>query len=395
MRVLFINDVYTVGGATKSLKDLLSLLVKQGVDPIVCTSKRDGLNDYLDEKGILNIVDGHEGAMDVAPKKSLKRPFQYYKRKLRYRQARKKALRRIEKTIDLSTIDIIHTNSARNDIGCLIHEKYGTPHLVHIREFGQEDFSCWVYRNNYGKYISKQCDWIVAVSDAVKKSWIKKGIYSDKISTLYNGVNFEGFQIKPTDSYSEEKMRIVFVGGLCETKGQHIALEAVGMLPECIRNNISLDFIGWSDPVYLAQLIEYAKKHNLDKRVRFLGSKEDVSTLLWKYDVGLMCSKSEGFGRVTVEYMYAGLGVIAADTGASPELVKDGISGLIYSRDNASDLADKIEKYYRDRKLLKDCGERAHIVSAQQFTIERNVSELLQVYQKVILKNETARNEKS
>lgn len=372
--------MHTLGGATKALAELAVSLKKRGVEVVVCTSVRDQFNEFLDKNGIENLADGHFSVMDEAPPKSIKRPLQYIKRTLKYRLKRKRAIKIIEQQVDLKSIDIIHTNSARNDIGCMLHQKYGIPHVMHVREFGVEDFSCWTFRRGYYNYLNKHCDIILAVSEAVRKSWISKGISANLIHTLYDGVDFDGFIIKDSDSYSSKTLRLVFVGGICETKGQHLAVCALGKLSAEARKNITLDLIGWYDSVYLEKVKHLIADSGLEKNITFCGSRDDVAQLLHNYDVGLMCSKSEGFGRVTAEYMYAGLGVIAANTGASPELIDNEITGLVYSRDEVEDLAENIMRFYSDRELLHRCGQNAHDVAKSRFTVNRNMSEVLQVY---------------
>ena len=90
-----------------------------------------------------------------------------------------------------------------------------------------------------------------------------------------------------------------------------------------------------------------------------LGYREDVCSLLHEYDCGVMCSRSEGFGRVTAEYMMAGLPVIASDTGANPELVNEGQTGLFYRWGDTSDLAKKIEMLADDALLCERMGLQA------------------------------------
>ncbi len=173
-------------------------------------------------------------------------------------------------------------------------------------------------------------------------------------------------------------------GGICETKGQHIAVEALNLRPEKIKSNIFIDFAGWYDPPYMPYLKEMIKKFGLEKQVGFIGDRKDIAEILCKYDIGLMCSKSEGFGRVTAEYMYSGLGIIAADTGASPELIMSNYSGVIYNRNDAKKLADKILMYYNDRRLLIEYGTNAHIEAEKRFTSLRNADDICEVYNELL-----------
>jgi hypothetical protein len=76
-------------------------------------------------------------------------------------------------------------------------------------------------------------------------------------------------------------------------------------------------------------------------------------------DVGITPSKREAFGRVTFEYMFAGLPVVGANSGATPELIDDGKTGFIYSKDSASSLASKLLKYAKDKSLIEQHGTAA------------------------------------
>lgn len=384
MRILFINDMYTVGGATKALEELVLLLKEQGHEPIVCTSVYDDFNTFLDSMGIKNITDKHIGVMDVVPKEGRKKLFWFQRKQLKYLLARYRALKIIEHSIDIKAIDIIHTNSIRNDVGCLLYKKYGVPHVMHVREFGQEDFSCMVYMPFYYRYLNQHCSVLLAVSNAVKDSVIKKGVSYRRIHTLYDGVDFSNFVVKSTNTLEDGKLKMVIVGGICELKGQHIAIKALGLLPEEIRKNVTLDIVGWSDPHFLERLKKMIWEMELQAQVRFLGSRDDIAELLCNYHVGLMCSKCEGFGRVTAEYMYAGLGVIAADTGASPELIKDGVMGLIYHRNDPQDLAKKIQQLYSEPILLEIFGKNAHDQAENKYCVQRNFNKIMSTYKALL-----------
>ncbi len=383
LKVLFINDVYTVGGATKALTELLLELRNRGIEVVVCTSIRDGFNSFLDKEGIENYADGHMGVMEPAPANRIKSILKYVIHKPMYYYRLYRAQRILEKKVDFSKIDIIHSNSARNDLGCLIHKKYNITHIMHIREFGIEDFDCRIYRKNYYEYLNAQCTRFLAVSDAVKAAWVDRGIDPDKIQTLYDGVDFSNFRIKENYNRNNSKLKLVIVGGICDTKGQYIAIEAISKLPEKIRRHVSLDIIGWSLPSYYDHIKKMISEYGVNECVNVLGARQDISNILYEYDIGLMCSKSEGFGRVTAEYMYVGLGVIAANTGASPELVDNKINGLIYDRDNPGDLADKIIRLYNNRDLLEVYGRKASKVARERFSSVQNACEVMEVYETI------------
>jgi glycosyltransferase involved in cell wall biosynthesis len=81
-----------------------------------------------------------------------------------------------------------------------------------------------------------------------------------------------------------------------------------------------------------------------------------------------MCSRSEAFGRVTVEYLRRGRPVIGTRSGGTPELVDDGRTGLLYSPGDTRALANRIELLASSNVILKELSRNA---------LERNASRFL------------------
>lgn len=395
MKVLFITDPGIVGGATKSLVELVATIhtLHPNVEITVCTSDYNSLNKDLTDVGVASIAEGHLAAMEVDPgcpslihARSFYRYWcDYYRRTNQYKQATKNAVQIIEKKLDIAAFDLIHTNSARNDLGCILGQKYNLPHVMHIREFGTDDFNCRFLRKNYYTFISEGTDIFLAVSQAVKNAWIKKGVPAAKIRVVYNGIDGKSIIAKDHSSYGDHNtLNLVMAGGIFPTKGQYQVIEAMSLLPEDIRKNISFTMYGWSETAYMRSLQEQIDKLELTSQVKWNGPIQNVNDVLRFYDVGLTCSRAEGFGRVTAEYMHAGLGVIASDTGANPELVKDGVNGQLYHYGDYQDLANKIGKYYKDRSLLKKHAECAKIAAKTKYTKEINAEKIYEVYCEIL-----------
>lgn len=382
MKIMIISDPGTVGGATRSLVDVSTELKRNGDDVLVCTSSHNELNKELYERGINSFACGHKSAMNPKSPFLWKRPIKYPIESARYKLAERTAIHNIEDNIDLKTIDVIHTNSARNDIGCILKQKHGIPHVMHIREFGTEDFDCCIYRKDYYNFLNQNTDVFIAISHAVAESWIKRGLEASKVRIVYNGIDFHEIST-PDFNHVNKTLKMVIVGGICEAKGQLQCVKALSKLSSNILKNIKLDIIGWCDPRYKKTIIEYINKYNLERCVNIFSTSNNVHEILPKYDVGLMCSRSEGFGRVTAEYMFAGLGVIASDTGANPELINNEINGLIYRYGDEDDLARAIIKLYTDRECLKLYARHAYDDAHARFTIKNNVASIKRIYSEI------------
>lgn len=384
MNVLYIIDQGTVGGAIHSFMEMVVALKQLGVQPIVVTSLHNDVNDYLDNNGIENVASGHKAMLNPFSWKSIKGPIFLVRKYFSYKSGEAKALRVLEEKIDFSKIDLIHTNSARCDLGCLINQKYGIPHVMHIREYADLDFNCISFRRRYISFYNNYTTKFISISNSVKEHWVKKGIKRDKISTIYNGINFVDISESSDQEKRSDVIKMVIAGGVYKTKGQHLAVEAMTLLPEPIKRKFTLDIIGWYGKRYIPAFMKVARNNGIESQVRILGSRDDVHQLLGNYHIGLMCSKSEGFGRVTAEYMHAQLGVIVSDSGANPELIQDGINGLMFKSGNAESLSKCLIRLFNDRDLLIRLSHAAKEKARKTYTQEMNAAAIFKMYQEIL-----------
>ena len=389
MNILYIASSGVLGGATKSFLEMVLTIaaLSQDINITVCTNEYNEINKILKENNIKSIADGHIDAMEVMPclpnkYRMLRR---HIKRSLVFYKSEHNALKEIEAQLDVSSFDLIHSNTARNDIGCILANKYHIPHIMHIREFGTDDFNCWNLRRNYCDFLNANVDVFIAISKAVKNSWSRKGIDDKKIIIIYNGIDAQKIE-KSDPEHIGNPLKMVIAGGVCAPKGQYQIIEAINYLPSEIKNNVTLDIYGWGDKEYIQSLNNRVHDLKLESQIKFDGPVDEMYSKLRFYDIGLTCSKAEGFGRVTAEYMHAGLGVIVSDTGANKELVDDGNNGLIYKYGDSRNLAEKIITFYNDRKLLKACAKSAMEKASDYYTKENNAREILKLYKRVLCK---------
>jgi glycosyltransferase involved in cell wall biosynthesis len=95
-----------------------------------------------------------------------------------------------------------------------------------------------------------------------------------------------------------------------------------------------------------------------------------------------MCSRDEGMGRVTVEAMSYGKPVIGFQSGATPELIEDGIDGFLY-KNGAQDLAEKMELLLRDPNRASTMGKTGQQKAIQNYTVQKYVDEMYDVFREV------------
>ena len=416
MNVLLIcgNDHYY--GSAQAAINLLKFAKAhcEDVRYIVLTQTKGAINELCDGMGIENYVTGHAYACVAPEGDRLRNTAKHLAKKALVTAKNTRAVRKIEKLVDLSSIDIIHTNIDRDIIGCTLAKKHGIPHVMHLREFATGHYNVEpLYEGQYEEY-NRSVDRYIAISKAVGQNWQESGLDADKISVVYDGIDVERVQqrrdsaaeaveeaapaaaAEVTAAAAEEKaaaedeaaprprkLRLVMCGDLSSLKGQDQAIRALALIRDAqVRKNITLDIFGevHTEKAYMGEMQSIIEGTGLVGSVVFRGYTSQLATLLKEYDCGIVCSRREGFGLATAEFMAAGLAVIASDTGANSELIEDGVSGLIYRYQDAVDLSAKIETLYRDRDKLNSYGRSARRTVEEKFTIEANCRGILDVY---------------
>ncbi len=390
MKILMIAGKDERGGAPKSMLDMIRIIHENyDVDYTVVVNHEGIISDFCKSNGLNCCIAGHEpiviakGSTTVRRiAKWLLRP--YYAVRCALRNHR--ALKVIENEVDLSSIDLIHTNSNRDGLGALINKKHGIKHVWHLREFGEMDYDT-VFLYPYSvDFVNKYSSRFIAISKAIKEEWTKKGIASEKFDLVYNGVNTDKIRSNPNrKTLKESTLKIIFTGTICPTKGQIELIEALGNLPDLYKNKFKVDFFGSCTKDYKVYLESVIKKKKIEDIVEFCGYSNNIYSILQNYAIGVVCSKAEAFGRITPEYMAAGLITIASNTGANPELIDDNVDGFLYQYGDSTDLTRKlIQIYDMDEKVRIKISNNAEKKAREKFTAERNAEEVFNVYRKVL-----------
>ena len=279
-------------------------------------------------------------------------------------------------------IDIIHTNSSVMNTGGILSHMTGVPHVWHIREFalkGLGFFPVWNYRK-LCSFIDSHSDKAVTISRAIAEEFQDK-ISPKKLKVVYNGVSEENVQHKSDSKEGGGTVEYLISGRNNPEKGLDEALRAVGLLVKEGYRNLHLSMAGTEPADNLEQLIE---EYHIRDYVSYLGMVKDMPALRRKMDIELVCSVCEGFGRVTVEAMMSSNPVIGADTGGTPELIRDGENGYLYNRGNIEDLAQKMKIFLDHPEQIRTLGDNGFAWSTKMFTQKRNAEGIEAVYTEVL-----------
>lgn len=386
MRVLYVPDLVEYGGAFNSFCEMVKTLSeKNNVNPIIICSKKGKYEQFARDNNYEVHIAGYKaffvgrGSSEIRKiiKLLLKIPYI-----LEYKLCEKKAIKKLESEIDFTTIDIIHTNVNRNSIGAEFSKKYKIPHIWHIREFGDKDYNCMSLKRDYIPFMNENTSYFIAISNAIKMAWVDKGIDKDKIRMIYNGVDTNELTIHK--KLNKDIIKIIMAGEIIPQKGQMVLVKAIGLLDEEYRKRIKVDFYGNGSVAYIRKIKHLIDKLKLSNRIELKEYTTNLKIILPDYDIGVMGSKSEGFGRVTIEYMLSGLCVIATNSGANPELIEDKETGYLFNTNDYFNLYEILKYLIDNPKMIKKAGLKSKEYAQENFSKEINAQKVYQLYNHVL-----------
>lgn len=143
------------------------------------------------------------------------------------------------------------------------------------------------------------------------------------------------------------------------------------------------------------RLEELVRERGLDRTVEFIGLRHDVPDLLAGADIGVSSSDSEGSPLSIMEYLAAGKPVVATRVGGVPDIVEDGVHGLLVERRDPAALARALANLLRNPERRAEMGARGRERQQREFTIEAMIRHVEELYEELFLASERGRRELS
>jgi glycosyltransferase involved in cell wall biosynthesis len=270
---------------------------------------------------------------------------------------------------------LIYANSPRAAIyGGIAGKLLGIPMVWHCRVAEKDPY--------IDSVLARLSVRIIANSHATRKRFIKK--YRHKINVIYNGIDIHWFRKHNLDKrlFKNKDWKIILVvARISRVKRHDTILEAFEKIAQ-LEPSMQLVCIGGidsSDPDWYKYLIEKTAKMRSKKRVHWMGQIDDVRPWYHSAFMTILASQNEGFGRVVVESMAAGVPVVASSVGAITEIIRHEKDGLLFVQGDSKDLAIKVEKLIEDSKLRKKIT-KAGYNRAQIYSIENHVDKLVALF---------------
>lgn len=306
--------------------------------------------------------------------------------------------------IDGRKFDVVHTHTSKAGIiGRIAARMAGVPVIIHSshghvfspganipgvsnRKLMTKVF--WLAE----KIVAGMCHRIVTLTEMEKQDWIKLGLApASKIEVLYNAIPLEEFD--PDSVSAGEKTRfksllglepfhkiVTITGRLTSEKGHDYLLEAIklvaGKIPD-VRLLIAGE--GPERP----DLEMLARKYGITQNVVFLGLRDDVKHILAISDLFVLASRYEGFGLVLLEAMAMRVPVIAAGVGGVPEIIDDGVTGILARHGRPDEFAAGITELLQNSEKAGRIASAGRQIVARDFSLAKMVDGFENLYLKL------------
>ncbi len=225
---------------------------------------------------------------------------------------------------------------------------------------------------------------IVAVGDAVKNNLVKfYKIKEERIKVIYNSIEKQKEIDRPKDDFlknESNKILIGTIGRLTEQKGIDIFISAMSKI---INKNKNIFAIVIGDGELMQELESLSQKLEIQDNVKFLGYRNDVMELISQMDFIVLASRWEGFPLTPIETFSMGKTIIASNIDGNNEIVKDEYNGLLFEKDNVSDLAEKINRLIYNTEIRNTLEKNAKKTFDEKFSYEIFIANYNDIYNKL------------
>jgi glycosyltransferase involved in cell wall biosynthesis len=230
----------------------------------------------------------------------------------------------------------------------------------------------------------RRTDAVVAISDAIAQEATDVGFAPAKVHRIPHGVDMSEYS--PASAEAKASLRrelglpadvllVTYTGRLIEGKGLETLFAAMRSLAGMKNWRLVLVGSGSGQVISIEKsLREDAEKEDLRGRVTFTGRVENVPSYLQASDVFVFPTMDEALGMSAVEAQACGLPAVASRTGGVPDIVEDGVTGLLVPPGESQPLADGLRRLLEDASLRTRFASAARARTKERFSFELMVS---------------------
>jgi glycosyltransferase involved in cell wall biosynthesis len=296
---------------------------------------------------------------------------------------------RLSRAIKRLRPDVIHAHDPHGlamaslalSLGAGSHRGAPAPPLVASRRV---DFH--LKGNSFSRWKHRQVDCFIAASDAIRQMLVADGVPPERTTTVHEGIDLEHVRAAAPVNVHEAFWLphgapvVGNVAALVPHKGQRHLVEAAHLV---VRDMPDARFVILGEGELREPLERQVRDYHLEKHVLLPGFRTDVIGCIKGFDLFAMSSVTEGLGTSLLDAMACARPIVATRAGGIPEIVEDGVQGLLVApRDHAA-MARAIVALLREAPRRRLMGDAGYDRVSARFTVERMVEETAAVYARV------------
>ncbi|MEN3002311.1 MAG: glycosyltransferase [Armatimonadota bacterium] len=285
---------------------------------------------------------------------------------------------------------IVHTHLLALNYAYPLMIRYRTPVRVHtVHSLAQHELGTRVSRIVRMLAFRYRIGGVVPVAIAEEVRRTIEQLYGYRNAPLIpNGIPTEEYapdserraRWRAAHGIEPEAIVITHVGRFVEVKNHALLVSAFARLQSPTPLYLLLVGGGELEKAVRQQVVDLG----LGERVRFLGVRADVPDILNASDVFALSSKWEGNPMSVQEAMASGLPVVSTAVGGVPELVQEGVTGLLVPPDDPNALAHALQTLVDQPEQRRQMGESARHHACQHFDIRRTVQQYEALYEHLL-----------
>lgn len=301
-------------------------------------------------------------------------------------------LRRLARFLKENEIDVIHTHDFYTNIFGMTAASMGrVPARVAYKGETEGFRTSFQKRAERGAF--RLAHRVIANCLAVQNQLIREGVSPARIVQHYNGLDLDRLKVPaelqcddalatlglPSDS---ARRFVTIVANLHNPVKDHpMFLRAAARVRAAVPDAA---FVIAGEGDLIKSLRELAEQLGIQRDVFFIGRCEDVGRLLAASAVGVLTSKAEGFSNAILEYMAAGLPVVATDVGGVREAIVEGETGFVVPAGDDQKMAERIIEVLGDSERARNMGQQGKAIVAEKFASEHHLRNTLELYEELL-----------
>jgi glycosyltransferase involved in cell wall biosynthesis len=284
--------------------------------------------------------------------------------------------------------DILHAHDYKtNALAVMLGRWFGLRIVTTLHGYGLAAGRLALYYQ-LDRWTLRCMDHVLTVCDDLYQRVLDLGVPEQRCSLIYNGIDTTQFarrcsrsEAKARLGIASDRLTIGAIGRLTAVKAFDLLIRAADQL---LTNGLDIELLIIGEGEEQARLEELIARLGRADRVRLLGHRSDVKPIYEALDIYALSSLREGLPNVVLEAMAFEVPVAATRVGSVPQVIADGVNGLLAGPGSLEELAGMLGKLLVDKKLQGRLGQAGRATVESRFSFEARMDRIRRLYDNLL-----------